>query len=100
MCVCLSVCLSVCLTHILSDVISLMLKGRYEWLWHDTGQIIITRDFMIDTYHISHKVYYTDPELGILMAYIDIQLHNGVLNVTRNTTNVVKASLWHGQNIL
>ena len=61
---------------------------------------MITRDFMIDTYHISHKVYYTDPELGILMAYIDIQLHNGVLNVTRNTTNVVKASLWHGQNIL
>ena len=38
--VCLSVCLSVCLTHILSDVISLMLKGKYEWLWHDTGQII------------------------------------------------------------
>ena len=40
---------------------------------------------MIDTYHVSNKVYYSDPELGILMTYIDIQIHNGVLNITRNT---------------
>ena len=77
--------MSVHLTYILSDMISLMLKGRYECLWHGTTQIIITRDFMIDTYYKSHKTYYTDPEFVIFMEYIDIQVHNEVLNVTRNT---------------